>query len=181
VVEQTPVDARGDAEESTRTSRRRGLAGALLAISALAIAIGVGPAGALDRVSGPWNGKGGDAATAPSADRPGRGPADEASCQAPAPATTSTTVATVPAGGSSLSQRITVVVPPIVRVQSDTDGELRIVTNAARPPAAGDLVYRLQGDGNYVPADPELVDRVLSSRWADGSWCSTTAEHRSVG
>ena len=79
-----------------------------------------------------------------------------------------------------MSQTVTVVVPPIVRVESDADGVLGVITNAARPPAPGDHVYRLQADGDYLPADDALVARVMSARWADGSWCSTTAEHRSV-
>ena len=81
---------------------------------------------------------------------------------------------------SLFSQTITLVVPPTVRVESDAGGVLRVITNAARPPALGDHVYRLQADGDYTAADDALVARVMGARWADGSWCSTTAVHRGV-
>jgi len=79
-----------------------------------------------------------------------------------------------------MSQTVTVVVAPTVRVESDAGGVLRVITNAARPPAPGDHVYRLQADGDYTAADDALVARVMGARWADGSWCSTTAVHRGV-
>jgi len=181
VVEHPAVDAQSDAERPARTSRKHGLVAGVIATSALVIGIGVGPAGALDLIPGPWHSGDGSAATAAQPDRSGRASAEDASCGiAPAPVTTSTSVA-APSGGASLTQQITVVVPPIVRVQSDNDGELRVITNAARPPAPGDLVYLRQSDGNFYPADQDLVDRVLTARWADASWCSTTAEHHSVG
>ena len=136
------------------------------------IGIGIGPAGALDRIPGPWHGE--PATTAASPAEP------TADCHAPAAPAPTTPVVT-PAGSASVSQQISVVVPPIVRVQSDEGGVLSVRTNAARPPAPGDLVYLTDANGDYVPADDDLVARVMSARWADGSWCSTTAEHRSVG
>lgn len=138
------------------------------------IGLGVGPAGALDRFPGPWHHDGAGQAATGDDDHGGR---DDASCDAPAP--TVPTSAAAPAAGS-VSQTVTVVVPPIVRVRSDAQGRLTVVTNAARPPAAGDQVYLLQPDGDYAPADQALVARVMTSTWSGGSWCSTTAEHRSA-
>ena len=95
------------------------------------------------------------------------------------PATTPTTAASV--SGASLSQTVTVVVPPIVRVLADRDGVLTVRTNAARPPAAGDQVWVRQADDTYLPADAAVVQRVLAATWDATPWCSTTAEHTQVG
>ncbi len=138
--------------------------------------MGVGPAGALESFPGPWH-RDGSSVQDSNAERDGI--EDERTCSAPAAPVSTTT--TTPSGGSSVSQTVTVVVPPIVRVQSDEGGVLSVRTNAARPPAPGDLVYLTDANGDHVPADDALVARVMSARWADGSWCSTTAEHRSVG
>jgi hypothetical protein len=149
----------------------------ILATSALVIGVGVGPAGALDQLPGPWHRDGATEAR-PTADRDDS--AEDGTCTAtaaPAPTTTAPTAVR----GSSLDETITVVVPPLVRVQSDDAGVLSVVTNANRPPAPGDLVYVLQPNGDYDPADDAFVTRVMSAQWADGSWCSTRAEHRSVG
>ncbi len=139
------------------------------------VGVGVAPAGALERFPGPWHR---DSATEPSQTAHGGGHDDRA-CAAPASPAPTTTVP-APTGAATVSQTVSVVVPPIVRVQSDDSGALVVVTNAARPPAPGDQVYRRQPDGNYAPADAALVTRVMSAHWADGSWCSTTAVHRSV-
>jgi hypothetical protein len=177
VVTTSAADATNANARPARTIRHRALVGGLAATTALVIGIGVGPAGALDRLPGPWH-RG--EVTPIGADHAERSSGDDAvACGAPAAPTT--TAPAVRAGAASVSQTVTVVVPPLVRVQSDADGMLSVVTNAARPPAPGDHVYRLQTDGNYTPADDALVSRVMTARWAAGSWCSTTAEHRSVG
>lgn len=138
------------------------------------VGIGVGPAGALDRFPGPWH-RDGVGETALRVDDHIEG--DDLSCGEPT-ANVPTTVA--PTANGSLTQTVTVVVPPIVRVQS-AESDLRVITNTARPPAPGDQVYLRGADGNYTPANDALVARVMTANWADGSWCSTNAEHRSVG
>jgi hypothetical protein len=100
----------------------------------------------------------------------------DAWCAAPAPPAPATTTP-VATGGAPMTQTITVNVPPAVRVVSDSDGVLGVITNAARPPAPGEDVYLLQADGGYAPADQALVNRVMHATWADGSWCSTTEVH----
>lgn len=152
--------------------RRRALVGGLVASTAFLVALGLSPAGALDRLPGPWH--------QPTGPAPAVATDDQATCGAPAaPATTVTTVAAP--SGASLAQTVTVVVPPIVRVLDDTGTTVTVRTNAARPPAAGDQVWVRQADDSYVAADAAMVERVLSATWNDASWCSTTADHTSIG
>lgn len=151
--------------------RHRALVGGLVASTAILVTLGLTPAGALDRLPGPWQRSTGPA--------PAVVTDDEATCVAPSASAPTTTV--VGGSGTSLTQTVTVVVPPIVRVLDATDDTVTVRTNAARPPAAGDLVWVRQADDSYVAADDAMVHRVLSATWSDGSWCSTTAEHTSVG
>lgn len=157
----------------SRRTRVAGLALGLTAASTLLIGVSVAPAGAFDGLRAPWHHDDDWADVREDDDH------EEESCVAPSATTTPTTAAS--SSGSSLSQTVTVVVPPIVRVHADHDGKLTVISNAARPPAAGDLVYVRQADTGYVPADAAMVQRVLSATWADTSWCSTTAEHTSIG
>ena len=152
--------------------RHRALVGGLVASTAILAALGFAPAGALDRLPGPWH-----QATGPA---PAAVTEDEATCVAPS-APAPTTAAPAPASGASLSQTVTVVVPPIVRVLDADEATVTVRTNAARPPAPGDQVWVLQADGDYLPGDDAMVQRVLSATWDDASWCSTTAEHTSLG
>lgn len=142
----------------------------------------VAPAGAFDSLRGPWH-HDDDRADDRDADDHEEESSDdheEESCVAPsAPATTATT--TAPVSGASVSQTVTVVVPPIVRVLAASDNTVTVRTNAARPPAPGDQVWVRQADDSYVPADAAMAQRVLSATWSDASWCSTTAKHTSVG
>jgi hypothetical protein len=168
------VDERTTGRHAAVPLRRQALAVGLIGASTLVIGVGVGPAGAHDRVPGPWHRDGGRE-TSTTTDRENR---DERSCAAPA--AQAPTTAPAPTGGAAGGQTLTVVVPPIVRVESDVAGALGVVTNAARPPAPGDQVYRLLSDGSYAPADEALVTRVMTARWTDRSWCSTIAVHHSA-
>ncbi len=151
-----------------------GLAFGLTAASSLLIGISVAPAGAFDGLRAPWHHDAGRDHV-----RSGDGHGEE-SCVVP---TASTAPTTTPASssGASLTQTVTVVVPPIVRVEGVHEGRLTVRTNAARPPALGDQVWVRQADDSYVPADAAMVQRVLAARWSDAPWCSTTAEHTSIG
>ena len=153
--------------------RRRVLLGGLVGASVLVIGIGVAPAGAMDRLPGPWHREGAHGAPV---DHDPHDEREDTSCVTPdTPAPTTTVPGPV---DGAVTQTVTVVVPPTVRVQSTGPGTLSVVTNASRAPAPGDEVYRLQPDGTYVRADEVLISQVMSAHWADGSWCSTTAEHR---
>jgi hypothetical protein len=167
----------GDGSDTQRPAsgpfRRRFLLGGLVGASVLVIGIGVAPAGAMDGLPGPWH-RGAEHGAAVDHDR--HDEREDASCVMPdTPAPTTTVPGPV---DGAVTQTVTVVVPPTVRVQSTGPGTLSVVTNASRAPAPGDEVYRLQPDGSYVRADEALVSQVMSAHWADGSWCSTTAEHR---
>jgi hypothetical protein len=151
---------------------RRALVAGLVTSTAILLALGLMPAGAVDGLPGPWH-----RSTAPA---PTAVADDEANCAAPSAPSTSVTTAAAPSA-TSLTQTVTLVVPPIVRVLDTTDTTVTVRTNAARPPAAGDQVWVRQPDDGYVVADAAMVQRVLSATWSDASWCSTTAEHTSTG
>jgi hypothetical protein len=171
-VVSTPAADANTAVRPAARPRHRALVGGLVASTVILVALGFTPAGALDRLPGPWH-----QATGPA---PAVVADDEATCVAPSPPPT-TVAATAAASGASVSQTVTLVVPPIVRVLDATATTLTVRTNAARPPAPGDLVWVRQADDSYVAADAAMVQRVLSATWSDASWCSTTAAHTSIG
>lgn len=139
---------------------------------ALFLVVGSGTSGAVERLRGPWHHPSGPE----TADHAGRGHSDDRSCVDPG------TEPAAPIAGqasqSSITQTLSVVVPPIVRVQSIDERTVTVVTNAERAPAVGDEVYLRQADGSYAPAEAALVAQVMSAKWKPStSWCSTTAEH----